>query len=70
MDNIAPAAVVDALLGSVPGSQEKFDLQVQGKSFGKCVREQGGVVKIRLLPGAITDASIDSLVEVLRSMRG
>ncbi len=65
---LAPAVAVEALLDSTLGSREKFDLQVHGKSFGKCVREQGGAVKISLLPSVITDESIDFLVEVLRAM--
>ena len=67
--NFAPSAVVEALLGAARGRREEFNLQVQGKSVGKCVREPDGGVKISLSRGSITDESIESLVEVLRGMR-
>ena len=59
-------SMIGALLGSAPERQEKFELRLDGKSIGKCVREQGRAVKISLMLSAITGESIDSLVEVLR----
>lgn len=67
---LASAAVVNALVGSGPGRQEKIDLQVQGKNIGSCVRGKGGAFKINLLAGSTSDECLDTLVEALRAMRG
>ena len=61
--------MIGPLLGPAPERQDKLDLQLDSKSIGKCVREQGRAVKISLMPSAVTDESIDFLVEVLREAR-